>query len=90
MTQSTSGKPARCLVTKLGILLFAVAAFCFATIESVQFIKTGSFERGNGFVLGGVLATPMLLSLCASLALLAAGGIVDSIRYGKWKRSQTG
>lgn len=85
-----SERPGRCWITKCGIALFVIAGLCFGTIEIVQFVKTGSFERGKGFVLGNVLAMPMLYSFGASLALLAGGGIVDSIRYGKWKRSRTG
>jgi len=85
----TPRQPRRCWLTKLGIALFLFAALCFATMELVQFFKTGSFARGSGFVVGRFLATPMLVSVCASLGLLMIGGVVDSLAYGRWKKGQT-
>jgi hypothetical protein len=76
-SRSVEGRPDRCTVTKLGLVLVVVAIACLATIGVVQFAKTGSLARGNGFAMGPYLGMPMLASLGAALLLLAAGGVVD-------------
>jgi len=67
-------------VTKIGLVVLILAALCLATILVAQFVRTGSFARGDGFVLG------LLLAFRCSTASPArsscdGGGIVDSIRF---------
>jgi hypothetical protein len=80
--------PAKCVLTWIGLAAIASAAACFVITIDVQLVKTGSFDRGEGFVMGPYLGSPMLYSLAASLPILVVGGIVDSLRYGRWVKSR--
>lgn len=83
-------RPARCWVTKFGVVLFCFSTLCFAGIWIVQYAKTGSFARGSGFVMGPYLAMPMLYSFVAAVMVLVVGGLVDVGRQAKWKKEHGG
>jgi hypothetical protein len=80
-------RPARCAITRIGLALLGLSVLCLAVILIAQYFKTGSFARGNGFVLGPHLGVPMLVALGVALLALAVGGVVDSARYGRRSRA---
>lgn len=61
--------------------MLAFSILCFAIIEITQFVLTGSFDRGEGFIAGRYLALPMLYSCPAGLILLLVGAVIDSTRF---------
>lgn len=83
----TNQKPQKTWLTKLGLICMLVVAICLGTLLVIQKIKTGSFDRGNGFVAGPSLGWTSYV-LPAGLVLLLIGGFIDAYRYSNWKKAE--
>lgn len=87
MSEASPPKPARCWVTLAGLVLLVIAAAGFIVTHVVQRLMTGSFDHGDGFVIGWLTLPLVLYGLPLSLLTLLIGGVVDSRRYARWKQS---
>ena len=85
-----SSRPGRCLVTKIGLIGLLLGVLSLCGVLAVQWFKTGSIARGDGFHAGPTLGLAVLVLVPASLLVLVVGSLVDSIRYGRWKKSNNG
>jgi hypothetical protein len=83
-----NGKPRKCVVTKLGLLVLAAAAAALVTTFVWQRVETGSFERGNGYVAPWWIKDVILYGTPIALVVLLAGAVYDSARYSAWKKRQ--
>ncbi|MCC6229876.1 MAG: hypothetical protein IT432_11695 [Phycisphaerales bacterium] len=89
MGDDTKLSPARCWLTYAGLILLGGAAAGFLATYGVQRLTTGSFARGEGFVIGWLTFPLVLYGLPLALLALLVGGFVDSRRYSRWKKSQS-
>ena len=87
MSEASPPKPARCWVTLAGLVLLGISAAGFVATHLVQRLVTGSFDRAQGFVIGWITFPLVIYGLPLALLTLLIGGVVDSRRYARWKKS---
>ncbi|MDX9910330.1 MAG: hypothetical protein RBS39_00720 [Phycisphaerales bacterium] len=75
------------MVTKVGLVMLLLGILSVCGVLVVQWFKTGSIARGDGFHAGPTLGLAVLVLVPASLLVLVIGSLVDSARYGHWKKA---